>query len=172
MNQLTDIIIFGGTIMDKAYIAFYRSFCNGSTIVDWTIGLATFSNYSHVEIYMSDNKSLLSVSPRSNGITIRKAAIDRLLNNDNWDIVEIDVDSIENIDANILEVVSMYSDKRYDYFGAIFSAFSFIDWFCGNSKVFCSEVVHEVVFGKAGACNYSPRRLFWKLIRERNGKIL
>jgi hypothetical protein len=147
-----------------AIVCFYRVDSPTATLMDKIIGLFTFGPYSHVEI-VSDDGLTLRVSDRINGARLLR---NQVYDSKKWDFVCLDID----VHDRILEIYEKYKDYKYDYIGAIFSAVPKNDFFskifCRNNRVFCSEVVYEVIYNKKDGCKYSPNRLYKKLIGDRD----
>jgi len=155
---------------EKGLAIFHNAFRKGSKWYEWVTGVVTFGRYSHVEVFTLDRTKTLYVSAHANGAILKDRNIEDLDIDNEWDAVEFDIDS--GLTERIYQTVEEHKGKGYDYAGAYLSVLPFIDWFCNNDKVFCSEAVHEAIYGEANSCNYSPQRLFEKIIRRNNGKIL
>jgi len=142
-------------------VYFYKAFTRNSTLTDKAIGLFTGGRYSHVEITMSNEDKVLRISDR---VDVKLVSCP-IYNDDNWDKIIIYAD--KSFDEDIVRLYTECIGKKYDLFGALFSAFGSIKWFCNNDREFCSEAVHNILYGEDG-CNYSPNRLFNKLIKEKS----
>ena len=139
-------------------IAFYKAFQERATKVDVAIALASFGNYSHVELIFSNGESF-SVSGRDGGARFKEISY----NPEVWDIKEIDITDYN--ESRIREEANLLVGTEYDYIGALSSVFPF----ClqrYNDKLFCSETVVNLINKYYGykelkdGCKYSPSKLF------------
>jgi len=141
-------------------LAFYKAFQPNASSLDKVIAVATFGNYSHIEIVFSDDE-WFSISARE-GITRFK---DIHPKEGSWDFIELDfVD--EDQEKIVRQNAKNYLGFRYDYVGALFSATPLC--IQKDKKMFCSEVV-GIILSKSGiiplgdGCKYSPNGLYKKI---------
>ena len=145
-------------IGDYMKIAFYKAFQERATKMDVTIALASFGNYSHVELIFSNGESF-SVSGRDGGARFKEISYDPEV----WDIKEITI--TEYNEDRIREDAEALVGTEYDYVGALSSIFPF----CikkNNKRLFCSETTVNLINKYYGykelkdGCKYSPSKLF------------
>lgn len=106
-------------------IAFYKA--KYGNYQDKIIALGTFSKYSHCELVF-ENGECASSSLRDGGVRVKYITL-----GEKWDVFDVNL----NLDESVIRYwFSIHSDNKYDWPGAIGSAFS-LD-FTSEDKKFCS----------------------------------
>ena len=138
-------------------IAFYKAFQERATKMDVAIALASFGNYSHVELIFSNGESF-SISARDGGARFKEISYSPEV----WDIKEIEITDYN--ESKIREDANLLIGTEYDYIGAMISVLPFC--YTNDNKSFCSEVVVNLINKYYGykelkdGCKYSPSKLF------------
>ncbi len=136
-------------------ILFYKS--KYGTWLDKLISAVTFSQYSHCELQFSDFMCGTS-SIRDGGVRLKMIR----LNPEHWDVFNIEPNQAEGA---IRYWFQTYAEEKYDYVGAVCSAFGF-NPNADCNKWFCSELCGIFTCGEN---NLSPGALYKKL--KKIGKI-
>ena len=134
----------------------YKAFGHSKTqLLDYAIGITSFSRYSHTELVFSDGVCF-SASGRDDGARFR----DLTPHPDRWDIFDLEITEEEEQHMRFMAELYVKKKIKYDYFGAVTCGFHLC---LLNKKFFCSEIVAELlgfIFEMEGfPCTYSPGRL-------------
>lgn len=136
------------------YLASYKVWNNkNSNWLDKIISIATFSNYSHSELFYEGN--LYGISPRENKVRIKN-----INNYDNWDF-----QPLTNIEIKeVKKIGKRYINHSYSYLEAVLAGVPFLTLcFRLKNKIFCSylvaDVLSEVGYNIKNGCSLNPKQL-------------
>jgi len=141
----------------KYKILFYKADCDRARWYDKLVAFFTRGPYSHVEIYCEKYDTTLRITPRDDSVyLVRKPKY----NLEHWDIIDVELN--DNIFADMVKYADMYN--KYDYIGALSSAFKYIS-LCSRRKLFCSRGI-AMLLDLKDSCKYSPNKLYKEILKN------